>query len=690
MKGFKFVSTSTDKDQQLLEFQAAFASKYKLVEGVGVVSHMSDAGEAYITGALRANGNITLIPDPVGNSGLPQSTSPSSVHPDIVTAVKLADLHYLRWFAKKFNLGFDPPPVTFLEKWVWTESREVAPLSAIIWRKYSIFSNTMGTLNGRPFVTAAMDELFDTNKLANTIVTQDRLVHKPPALAANALKVLPQALQYLEFALQAKAMPSKPLTLLSLLKMFLGASSGQNQGPNKKIDVNGTQIRVTTEGKKIMTFEDDVKVIIQFLVYGIKPPVFWKITPKLENFFSWAHQQVAEDFESWKRKLRVFVIPSSVFVLMERLVSLPRMLSQRGKLIQIGHKWSYGGMQRLARILGIDLKNCRVPGFVEGDVKNFDQSVCAIFVDLYFSTMLKGEDPTTEDYKMKERVIKFLLENILNRVTHLYGKLWGIQTGGVPSGCFNTSHMDSWVMSLYFYLFASYQIMIAPDHLKVRLEEHLMNVMAIIVYGDDHVYWKGVDPELSPWFSGDRFVRFMKDHFDVVIRDLLDGVPFVSDVEAGYIVNRGMTFLRHQAIINPDHKRPKQPDFLPFREAREYWIRAIYGRETRMRDPLDFLLSLIGHGYGTYASNECAYVGLFLMYNATIKLCGIDVESRLGSAFDGLTPQNIAHLRQKGITRDEIVRGFPSFDTLRTKNEWNEFYHIISPEDDEFPMDYSF
>jgi len=59
--------------------------------------------------------------------------------------------------------------------------------------------------------------------------------------------------------------------------------------------------------------------------------------------------------------------------------------------------------------------------------------------------------------------------------------------------------------------------------------------------------------------------------------------------------------------------------FLPFRESREFMIRAIWGRETKSRDGFDVLLSTIGHAYGTYASNKDAYKRLLYLYEELVK-----------------------------------------------------------------------
>lgn len=80
-----------------------------------------------------------------------------------------------------------------------------------------------------------------------------------------------------------------------------------------------------------------------------------------------------------------------------------RMLKERDKVILIGFKWAKGGAWRLAKLLGIDIHNLWSKVLVEGDVKNFDQSVNQLFIKFYMDTMLIHEDPESKDYEVKKK-----------------------------------------------------------------------------------------------------------------------------------------------------------------------------------------------------------------------------------------------------------------------------------------------
>jgi len=331
------------------------------------------------------------------------------------------------------------------------------------------------------------------------------------------------------------------------------------------------------------------------------------------------------------------------------------------------------GEMFLAKMLGIDLKNCMKPVIEEGDAKKFDQSVLEFFTNLYFSTMLVHEDPLSRDYEMKKKIIEWLAENMAARLTRLFANYWAFVRGQVPSGCWNTSHMDSWIMAMYFCLFGLWQIQNAPEELQEELEESLFNIIMIIVYGDDHAWNKG-EGVSAQYFSADEFARFCKKYFDVDVRDLVTGATFLSDTFDGFLVRKGLTFLRHQFIMNPE-KGQGQCNFIPFREWREFLIRAVWGRETSSRDCLSVMMSCIGHAYGTYASNYPAYRRLFLLFESLVQISGVSPHTSLKEAIGRQTHDDLKKLRQIGISPEEVLRGFPSWKTLISKNvmDWN--YH---------------
>lgn len=436
--------------------------------------------------------------------------------------------------------------------------------------------------------------------------------------------------------------------------------------------------------KKIDTFEQEIDAILEYLRTGKEPNIPWVTPPKDENFVGFDKQISDEKWIAWREKLRVFNIPCSIYILMERLVSHIRMFRERGWVIRIGHRWSHGGADTIAKCLGVTLDTAWICQMCEGDARLYDQTVVEQWVNLYWSTMANFVDPRSEDYEIFEQIVKFLLKNMIIRITQLFGSVWGFVKGGVPSGAYNTSHMDSWIMAMYFMLFAIYQVNTAPEDEREALELELLTIIMIIVYGDDHLYNKGSGLG-AIYFSATNFKSFMKKFFNVEMREVKDGIPFCSKTVHGWIMNWGSTFLKHQFVVN-ENKNPGQPNFLPFRESREYLVRAIWGRVTRPRDCIDTMLSIIGHAYGTYASNRDAYIRLQLLYGEL--LIESDVQDNYQEVMKSrITLDDLKKLRQMGLSVEEIVSGFPTWNTLEQKNIVDESYQDITLTDLESVMD---
>jgi hypothetical protein len=524
-----------------------------------------------------------------------------------------------------------------------------------------------------------MADLYQGHKLADAALVVGR--KKWSLEQCEPMKYIPEAMDHM-YRLMRNDMSKKyvvPFTLAPLKNMFLGASAGYTVAPNRTIPIDEDlphPVKVSGKGKKIEHFEQYLDQVMEFLRTGKEPPVPWTLPPKNENAFPTDKQHSDEDWKKTTKKCRVFNIPSGVYIIMERLVSTFRHVMERGWAIRVGHKWSHGGADMIARCLGVKREDIWKKTIVEGDGKNFDAAVLESWVNLYFSTMSIYMDKSHEDYPIFEKIIKFLLKNMLKRFTRLFGDVWGMVSGGVPSGAYNTSHMDSWIMLMYFCLFCTYQIMTTSDlAIREKMEMEMIDVIRIIVYGDDHLYNKG-DSDVAQYFSGVAFSAFMKQYFNMDVRDLKDGISLASKAEKGWITHWGATFLKHQMVENPYVDRPLQPFLLPYRESREFIVRAIWGRETRSRDEIDVLLSILGHAYGTYASNRDAYDRLHVIYSEIVSI--INIENLPDRLMARISHDDLKKIRNIGIKPEDLVAGFPLWETLILKNQMDESYQDIS------------
>jgi len=93
------------------------------------------------------------------------------------------------------------------------------------------------------------------------------------------------------------------------------------------------------------------------------------------------------------------------------------------------------------------------------------------------------------------------------------------------------------------------------------------------------------------------------------------------------------------------------------------------------------LLSVIGQAYQTYASNRDAYDRLYLLYTRILVVIqdSSSLESRMRSRIT--SQDDLRKIRQMGITADELVSGFPTWDRLVAKNIYDPEYQEISRSD---------
>jgi len=209
--------------------------------------------------------------------------------------------------------------------------------------------------------------------------------------------------------------------------------------------------------------------------------------------------------------------------------------------------------------------------------------------------------------------------------------------------------------------------------------DYVVNLLGIIVYGDDFLYNKGMDDECAPYFSGQAYKEWLEKYFKVGLRDLKDGTSLASVEHNGFLTHKGATFLKMNAVINPHFtEKNGQCRLLPFRELREYVMRCFNGREPKNRDILDMLLSTIAHAYGTYASNAAAYKWLNSYYDALIYENGLMEVSSIDEVVSRLSARDLKQFRMLGMDLDDVKSGFPKWSTLISKNVWDENYHSIT------------
>jgi hypothetical protein len=550
-------------------------------------------------------------------------------------------------------------------------AREIRPLWAMALRMNSKWFWACGKTNGRPHAVSAMANMYP-RKLPDAILQFDRT--EPTQRMREALDLIDPILSnmYRMMGIDLTQKREWKCSMKSCKDMFLGAASGLMPAESDIIKIAHEEyVKISNRGKKIDFHEQVLLQLYKFIIFGIRPNVVWVLPPKNEVFFEQMKQWINMDWAGFVNKLRLFNIPSSIFIYLERMGFLERHLLERGKQIRIGGKWSHGGGDSLAECLGININNCWEKGIWEGDFKKFDQSVRNTLQKIYYSQATIHFDETSADFPILERIIQFIVEIACYRVTYIMSNIWIVIEGSIASGKLNTSHCDSWITSFVFSGFMMWMLFKTPIEMQEELEAYMIAIIKLVTYGDDHLYRVGIS-KWSVMFGGDQWAYYCKTYWNMDVRDL-KLVSFCTQHSNGWITEVGACFLKYVQVIN-ENTNPGQPTFLPYRETRDFVVRAVYSREPKVRDSVDVMLSVIGQAYSTYASNKNAYVRLRNFYVQLYE--GLTVRTGLKEKMAERLQdaQDIRRIRQMGITPEELIQGFPSYEHLEAKNTVDKAY----------------
>jgi hypothetical protein len=453
-------------------------------------------------------------------------------------------------------------------------------------------------------------------------------------------------------------------------EMNLGSAGGIHGMPNVSQDKKGVKQKKNPNGKKWELVPATIRMLCAFLSSSAKDDapliLTWKQAMKGENLFPSTYDGISEK----EKKARIFVIANLAIIILEHLVSIRRKY-ELGSSIGIGRTWAWGGADAVLKHLALFTEQERNDNVLnEGDLRNQDQTVRDFMTNIYFSYgekyYVKGDHTQTI-----RDIITLLIQEFTQRVTHLASKVWALVMAGVPSGALNTSHMDSWILLLLFILFCLYQADRYPRFKRQILMHLIKRLLHIIIYGDDHLYT--VPKHLQPYLGISVFSIYLKQMYGMEVKDMRSGhVPISVPDNHGELAVKGAVYLKHYFVENP-LKKPGQAKYVPYRLMDEIVRKVIFGRSSETRDEIDVQLSVIGHAYGTYGSNE----PLYLWLNAMFEECTL-------SSFDpGLIARRmqmkdsnmIRKLRQMDMHENVIRKGFPSLDEIRSRNEYIEDKH---------------
>lgn len=263
-------------------------------------------------------------------------------------------------------------------------------------------------------------------------------------------------------------------------------------------------------------------------------------------------------------------------------------------------------------------------------------------------------------------MLRDLAYHTVNKVVLTLDNLWKIIRGVVWSGGFDTSHVDSWVMALYFWLYTEWIKMKHPrlSDLIDKLIDKLY--IAIAVYGDDHIW---VAPTIvRKYMNSKTWAEFLHTFCRTILRDYKEYDDFVSipNYSTGGLDKKGPKFLKLYFIesTKADRKRGL-PWLLPYREATEPLLKAFCSTDYEQEN---MAISICGQMYTSMGTNPIIYDILSRYMDGVVpNIDDLDFVTLYKRAQQNPEMKlKISSLAKKlNLSPSKVYSSVPSYDTLR-------------------------
>jgi len=492
-------------------------------------------------------------------------------------------------------------------------------------------------------------------------------------------KLVPEALSFLEEALDCDKYVGKEDFYYSpkMLIDFIGLATSGGIAPLKSAvgEADGMKFRMFRSGKKILLLEAAMRYFHRWIMSVIngKPIKF------IDLEVIRAKQEFRVEFDDWSEeslmklmdKMREFFIPSLPMIFLSDLLFRKRMKRERGRMIRVGMTYWWGGAYEFAKYLHYDNEDMF---WADGDVVKLDKHIQDWMLMLYVAAGTRYFNWNNMDEKVKsavEYMVKTLMYHISHKVVLHLGGFWRFMRGVMYSGGKETSHGDSWLMCLLFYLYIVWVIHNNPKLGKVISRAVRKGFIRMGAFGDDHL-WCCLK-RFRHIINVKGFAEFLNTKCRMTLRDYKEYERFLSvpNMETGDFYYKGPKFLKRYFIANDDGIRAP---VLPYKSVHETMIK-LFLKETDT-DPVEYLLSTIGQVWDTMGTNPIAYECVRSFYDKVLDRLPIvmPLEQLNESLNDAKMAGKINKLlRRINMTEKEILTSFPSMNELNRR-------HVYVPE----------
>jgi len=399
--------------------------------------------------------------------------------------------------------------------------------------------------------------------------------------------------------------------------------------------------------------------------------------PKRQGYpaFGETEKERIKEVRETEHKIRDFFILTYFTILIGCLVSRYRQVRERGNLIKIGTTWWYGGAERFAEEMRYQDPNMR---WFDGDFRGLDRTLNRQLLNLYLFSSLVYWDfgrMSAGSIRLLKALLNFIAKSISIKSVNVFGRQWFTMYGGMPSGIYETSHGDSWIVAFLFFLFVRYTIATHKKGWRVKIMQQRHRIL-FVVYGDDHIM--GVDVSIADVINEKNFADFVGKYFLMQIRDARDISRFTSSLNPdGTLCRAGVVFLQRYFIDNMG-RYPGLPEILPVRPISKIILNFAYGSSCNRTSVADYLLGIVGQAFDC-GFNKPAYSFCKYMWQELGGCLDADWKTLLLKKQAHGNDKDLSKLFNRvGLTFDELEKGFPSWSRIKRMHVRNDLKNEMS------------
>jgi len=321
--------------------------------------------------------------------------------------------------------------------------------------------------------------------------------------------------------------------------------------------------------------------------------------------------------------------------------------------------------------------------FFDGDISSLDTSIGAMHLVFYqmFSLVWLERDDKDPMYLLIQCIIEALAEMLAGKTVRWIEDFMLI-IGFMPSGSLETSHGNSWIMIMFYWLAYIFTVMAESEvSVRKRIWMYLLARRIInLFFGDDFL---GGSPRDLDEISVEGFAEFIFVKYGVVMKNknTYNSLITYHTVVGGTVlrtVYTGPVYLKRQFVMSENFgltvHHPNICPIVPWRPLMQYkWRMAV--PKDRGAPVFRNLSRLIGLAYDTIGVEPLAFYMIKFVFDIEYEMsCHAYGKQNVDRMIPELLADDRKYLLKIGM--QGIPERFPDYDELLHLNYMDREYHL--------------